>query len=1411
MTDADILAVLRSIDKSLKSASSTTKERPSLTRQVAGGANNPDKRDAAEASKAIRATASSARKLSTATQGLTKSFDGLNVEVRRTISNFGSLGTQLSKLISSLDVRPNVQQPVLNLDSKELSSFKMELNKSIGTFGMLNTRIGKLVDRISNLTPDRDRLTKAIIDVTTKSMQPMQTLGKQLSQVTSQLNLFSSSLAKSIDGVDKALGQFTFDPTSVKNANDFGSKLGELANNTTIDTKWVTELEQLVGTRLSPRLVELSDAAQILQKEFVRLSDVDFKKNEVNARELNKAVKNAIMIARQFNASSSALALNFKNVGDSVKALGQKVNEAGTSVTKFIDSLNAQIQTSTASAPQQGLLAGIMGAIGGLFARQPQQPTQPTVVATVQTPTPGTTQGASTPPPNVPLAPLASAAGGARKGLLGVATGALRSGVGLMLFEKAVSTAWHAAVVLADNFFKLASVGMGSTDALLSIGKAALTSGMSIEEYTKVLADNAELASRAGSIDNFNKLTSAADKQLAQLGVFGADARALQASLANSATLSGIPQQQLAAAVSTQIDTFDRLRKSVNMTSAEFADLVANVTNNVQSQKELVGLAPAERATRQAELVQIAATGRSLGLSAEASKRLTDALIAQRGETVKKRFESAGRVRQLAAMTGDAGAGEEAAQIIMKGRRASADELERLRQIAGNLDQSAQGLYENGNFGQQAALDTLDEALNGSAFKNVMEANRPAQLADESAKLYNKDFGNHVGEFAQAVGQFRTILTGVSKSAFAPLIGVVAGLAGGAFAKILGGNILSAFKSGGGIGGAGAGGAQATAATGVASKLANAAKTTLGALNNLSNSVYGFLNKIISAPINAIKNIGGWIGKLYGVMSGFSGRMFTGLVNGIADVWLSVNQAGGVLPKTAQLFGSGVARFTEMFPNLSAAVARLASGISGSISSITKSVGSGELLSKIGNSLAKGLGALKSVISSASEGGNALSKLGSSLNTGWNTVKAFVSTAGETGGFLSRVGASLNAGWNTFKTFVAGAGEGGGLLQKAGSLLSSGWTRFTGFFGAANSAAATISNTGGALSNAWNTFTGFFRSIPGVASNIFKAVPTQLVSSFGAAFNSVGPLLKGVLKFAGWLGPLIDGVGEAFTGAITSTFSEGGGITDRIFGVVFAAFRGIPAGILGLVDNIFGTNFKNGLDIVLTTMVLGIQTIKNKFFDGLYAVVTSIPFLKNTAFAQTLKGWKDQQQQDVDKTASTLDALINDSSKNLDTIGKKNTEEAEARQKSTEQATVKVAETDKKFTDKFNSTAAGMVNRAGLISDAKALAGMPAQQNVSTVTPTANAAATVTPPAPQTQQANLNTADKTATQDKNNTANSTPDMTAQLMEMVKLLQASLAVQQRQVEIGEQQLGKLDTKPATSFIPADYVNYHLLNA
>src|SRR5574343_485944 len=190
MTDADILAVLRSIDKSLKSASSTTKERPSLTRQIAGGANNPDKRDAAEASKAIRATASSARKLNTATQGLTKSFDGLNVEVRRTITNFGSLGNQLSKLISSLDVQP-VSQPSLNFDSKELASFKMELNKSIGTFGMLNTRIGKLVQRISGLTPDRDKLTKALIDATTKSMQPIQTFGKQLSQVTSQLNLFS--------------------------------------------------------------------------------------------------------------------------------------------------------------------------------------------------------------------------------------------------------------------------------------------------------------------------------------------------------------------------------------------------------------------------------------------------------------------------------------------------------------------------------------------------------------------------------------------------------------------------------------------------------------------------------------------------------------------------------------------------------------------------------------------------------------------------------------------------------------------------------------------------------------------------------------------------------------------------------------------------------------------------------------------------------------------------------------------------------------------------------------------------------------------------------------------------------------------------------------------------------------------
>jgi hypothetical protein len=363
---------------------------------------------------------------------------------------------------------------------------------------------------------------------------------------------------------------------------------------------------------------------------------------------------------------------------------------------------------------------------------------------------------------------------------------------------------------LTTDFFLLAQQGMGSTSNLLTLSKNALLSGMSLKEYTEIINKNITFAARAGSLENFDKITSAANGQLATMGIFGQQSKQLQASLAQTATMMGVSQKDLTGAIAGQISVFDKLRKSTNMTAAEFASLMESLSKNEQVQSELVGTAGMQRATRRAEMLQIAQVGQKMGLTADASQKLADALIAQRGQTVKGRFEQAGRVRQLSQLTGLGSEGEEAAQIIMKGRNATAEETLRLQEIAAKLETASQGAYEQGSLGVQSAIDNFQETLGQTNFGQIMKASRPAILAEDSGRVNQAAFGKHVGEFGQFVGNLIALFRGFTESIGPGIVGAV----GGAMLLFFRGPILKAMQLGlsrfapsaigGGVAGAGA-------------------------------------------------------------------------------------------------------------------------------------------------------------------------------------------------------------------------------------------------------------------------------------------------------------------------------------------------------------------------------------------------------------------------------------------------------------------------------------------------------------------------------------------------------------------------------------------------------------------------------
>jgi hypothetical protein len=326
---------------------------------------------------------------------------------------------------------------------------------------------------------------------------------------------------------------------------------------------------------------------------------------------------------------------------------------------------------------------------------------------------------------------------------------------------------------LTEDFFTLSHVGLGSTQNLFNLSKYAFQSGMSLKEYAAVVNENVTAASRAGSLDNFNKLISAADGQLAAMGIFGKDARELQGALAQSNTLMGVSQNKLSGAIAEQISLFDKLHKSTNMSAKEFAKLVQSVSDNEQVQSELVGLGAQDRASRRQDMLSLQSFGQTIGMTAEASRRLGDAMIAARGQTVKSRVEESGRIRQMAQFLGMGAQGERAAQLSVKGRNRSAAEDLEFRQIAANMETAAQRAYQNGSIGAQAVLDQMQESIGSSGFGKNMKESKQATLAQDAGTVNNRDFGEHVGKFGQFVGELLKYVKGFNESIGPSILGAV--------------------------------------------------------------------------------------------------------------------------------------------------------------------------------------------------------------------------------------------------------------------------------------------------------------------------------------------------------------------------------------------------------------------------------------------------------------------------------------------------------------------------------------------------------------------------------------------------------------------------------------------------------------
>lgn len=332
----------------------------------------------------------------------------------------------------------------------------------------------------------------------------------------------------------------------------------------------------------------------------------------------------------------------------------------------------------------------------------------------------------------------------------------LQATINRTLIRQASMLGQHFKSLGDDIFTSLMPRGFDLT-GVISLSTDALKAGMSLREYTKMVEDSSGVVSRVGGLDNFNKVLTESNKQLAHLGVFGEDASRLSQSIATTSQSMGVPVDQIGEAVAGQVKVFDKLRKTTNMSSASFEDLRRTVIDSEITQSELLALAPAERAARQTELIDMASWGAALGMSKNQTAQLAQAMMDLRKSTVKQRNEDAMHLTQAFAMVGMSASQAAEAAALKRKSKPNEEESKRLTELMGLYKQKADqitGSNDAALMGLQIGVENVQEKFSGSLQK-LMDSGGQVIAQQESGAQTETDKSK---ENKQA-GLFSSILT----------------------------------------------------------------------------------------------------------------------------------------------------------------------------------------------------------------------------------------------------------------------------------------------------------------------------------------------------------------------------------------------------------------------------------------------------------------------------------------------------------------------------------------------------------------------------------------------------------------------------------------------------------------------------
>jgi predicted nucleic acid-binding Zn-ribbon protein len=374
-----------------------------------------------------------------------------------------------------------------------------------------------------------------------------------------------------------------------------------------------------------------------------------------------------------------------------------------------------------------------------------------------------------------------------------------------------------------EDQIKIAKLGLTPKDYLemnAASRQTILAAGGAAEQMRILDAQSKDLKNTFGSVGQRTKYVQGQMDALARAGI--------KPTLTSAGLLN---------------NNFKHLQKLTGMTGEQFNELTKDFATDADIQSQLRSLNEEERKQMMAGITARYAENRALGMLDDQARAVAKSMAKQLGEGPLERIKKAAKLRMVGAAMGIEGA-EDAAQIKIKGKRATDDEMKRLQDFETRVSNAA----SKSQVGSLAGEIFTDKIIEKSDQKDVLgpdsqfNTNLAASLAVNKDSLATQREGNKL--LQKIIQGFDVLKAG----AMNPLVGGAASIVGGA-AEMVGQGVVTALSlkylgkfmggaAAGGVGGAAAGGVGGAAAGGVGSLLKGTGGKLLGTVGALGMGAY---------------------------------------------------------------------------------------------------------------------------------------------------------------------------------------------------------------------------------------------------------------------------------------------------------------------------------------------------------------------------------------------------------------------------------------------------------------------------------------------------------------------------------------------------------------------------------------------